>query len=302
VITDLATRMQSGETLADALAAHRGVFGEVYVSCVRAAEKSGTLTAALDLLAQMLERQQELRQKVVGALMYPLCVLGLLVVAVGFLLGYVVPKFARMFESRGVELPAITKAMAAVGDSVQGYWFVYVGVIVGTVFGVRRAWRTAGGRARLEGLLHRVPRIGAVMQGLAIARFSRVLGLCLGAGLGLIDSLELASRAGGRAALTADVQRLMTQVRVGGRLGEVLTQCPFIPGFARRMYAAGETSAEMPKMCVLVARHYERESEYTAKNLSTLIEPLLIVGITGIVLVVALAIFLPMWDMAKLVG
>lgn len=302
VILDIAGRMQSGQTLADAMGGHSRLFGEVYIACLRAAEQTGTLSGALELLAQMLERQQELRQRVVGALMYPMCVVAMLIVAVGFLVGYVVPKFAKMFATRGVELPLITRMLADAGESVQGYWYLYLGVIVGGGFGLMKAWRTPGGRRVLEAGLHRVPKIGGVLQGLAVARFSRVLGLCLGSGLGLIDSLELAGRAGGRAALRADVQKLMTQVRVGGRLTEVMSGCPYMPGFARRMFAAGEATAELPKMCVLVARHYERESEYTAKNLSTLIEPLLIVAITGVVLVVALAIFLPMWDMAKLVG
>ena len=302
VITDIATRMQSGETLGDAMAAQGELFGGVYIACVRAAERSGTLSPALAMLSEILEREQELRRRVTGALMYPVCVVAMLVVAVGFLLGYVVPKFARMFASRGVELPAVTKMLAAAGDSVQGYWYVYAAVVVGGVIGVRRAWRTRRGKTAIEAVLHRVPKVGGVLRGLAVARFSRVLGLCLGAGLGLIESLELAGRAGGRAALLADVERLMVQVRVGGRLSEVIGGCGYLPSFAKRMFAAGETSAELPRMCQLVARHFERESEHMAKNLATLIEPLLIVAITGVVLVVALAIFLPMWDMARLVG
>jgi type IV pilus assembly protein PilC len=302
VISDVAARVEAGQTLAESMDEHRALFGEVYIESLRAAEKTGTMTKVLEHLAQMLERQQELRQRVKGALMYPLCVLAVLAVATTFLIGYVVPKFARMFEARGVALPPLTKVMAAIGSSVQGYWYLYAAGVALAVWGVRKAWGTAEGRAWIEGWLHKVPKVKDILVGLALARFSRVLGLSLSAGLGLIESLELAGKAAGRAALQADIEQLVQQVRTGGRLTEGLARCAYVTSFARRMMAAGETSAELPAMCGLVARHYERESEYLSKGLSTLIEPLLIVGITLVVLVVALSIFLPMWDMVKLVG
>jgi type II secretory pathway component PulF len=135
-----------------------------------------------------------------------------------------------------------------------------------------------------------------------VSRFARVLGVSLAAGLGLIESLELAAGASGRPSLAADVQRMAERVRNGSRLCDALTDCGYLPGFARRMLAAGEQSGQVPKMSEVVARHYDRETTHLTKNLGTVIEPVLIVAIAGVVLVVALAIFMPMWDMVKLVG
>lgn len=302
VAKDLAARIASGETIADCLSAHPRVFSKIYVETVRASEKSGNLTSALEHLAEMLEKQEETRRAIKGALMYPCCVIVALSLGVTFLLVYVVPKFATMFAQRGVELPIFTKILQGFGYSVQGYWFLYLGALVGAAFGLRFAWSKPGGRATIEHLLHKIPYLRAILVGLAMQRFAQVLGVSIHSGLGLIESLELAGRAAGRPKLQADVDRLTSQVRTGGRLSECLPNCTYVTPFARRMITAGETAADLPRMCAVVARQYERETAHLTKNISTVIEPILVVLIAGVVMVVALAIFLPMWDMVKLMG
>ncbi|MBY0307312.1 MAG: type II secretion system F family protein, partial [Phycisphaerales bacterium] len=269
---------------------------------VRASEKSGNLTSALEHLAEMLEKQEEARRAIKGALMYPACVVCALSAGVTFLLVYVVPKFARMFSERGVELPGFTKALQAFGTSVQSFWYAYLIAAAALIFGLRATWSRPAGRALLERLFHRVPFLKAIMVGLAMQRFARVLGVSIHSGLGLIESLDLAGRAAGRPMLQKDVDRLTGQVRTGGRLSECLPQCTYVTPFAKRMIAAGEAAADLPRMCAVVARQYERESAHLIKNISTVIEPILVVAIAAVVMVVALAIFLPMWDMVKLMG
>ena len=302
VARDIASRIASGETIADALGAHPRVFNKVYIETVRASEKSGNLTKALEHLAEMLEKQEETRRAIKGALMYPCCVIVALSLGVTFLLVYVVPKFATMFAARGVDLPIFTKALQAFGFSVQSWWFLYLGLFAALIFGTRYAWARPAGRAAIELALHRVPYLRAILVGLAMQRFAQVLGVSIHSGLGLIESLELAGRAAGRPSLQADVDRLTGQVRTGGRLSECLPQCAYITPFAKRMITAGETAADLPRMCGVVARQYERETAHLTKNISTVIEPILVVLIAGVVMVVALAIFLPMWDMVKLMG
>jgi len=302
IVTDIARRIDSGEQLAQAMEAHRADLGGVYIQTVRAAERTGSLSKVLDHLSDMLERGQETVQMVRGALMYPMCIVGALSLALLFLIGFVVPRFAGMFEQRGIELPVFTQALMLFGQSIQHYWWVYLLVIVGAVLGVRRAWATPGGRLLIDRALHRVPYLNRILVGLGVSRFARVLGVSLAAGLGLIESLELAAGASGRPSLAADVQRMAERVRNGSRLCDALTDCGYLPGFARRMLAAGEQSGQVPRMSEVVARHYDRETAHLTKNLGTVIEPVLIVAIAGVVLVVALAIFMPMWDMVKLVG
>lgn len=301
-LTDIASRVQAGDQLSASMARHAATFGEVYLESIRAAEQSGTMSSILEHLAEMLERMDETRRQVRGALLYPAIVVGTLTLAVSFLVAFVVPRFANMFRARGVELPVLTRALMWLGESARQWWWVWLAVLAACiVFGPRLA-RTPVARTAIDRQLHRVPVIRDLLRGLALSRFSRVLGLSLSSGLGLIDALLMSGRASGRPMLESDVRRLAEQVRVGGRLSDILPSCPYLPVFTRRMLSAGEQAGELPRMCSTIARQYERETSQLAKNLGTVIEPVLVVLIAGVVLFVALAIFLPMWDMVKLMG
>ena len=302
LVMDLAKRIQSGEQLAAAMEAHQDALGEVYVETIRAAEKSGNLPKVLDHLTDMLEKGQEQTRMVRGAMMYPLCVISVLGLAVLFMCGFVVPKFAKMFQSKQLKLPIFTEILMGFGNSLQGYWWAYLIGIAGAVFGIRMMWVRPDGRALIDRIAHRIPYLNSILIGSTISRFTRIFALSLQSGLGLIDSLELAGKAAGRPLLAKDVQKMVSQVRSGGRLMEVLVACKYLTPFTKRMLIAGEQSAEIPKMCTVVSKHYDRETSHLTKNLSTVIEPVLIVAIAGVVLLIALAIFMPMWDMAKLVG
>ncbi len=301
-ILDVTRRIESGQQVAAAMDASREVFGEVYIETIRAAEQSGNLVKVLEQLSESLERGQEMTRQVRGALMYPLCVSGILVLAVIFLVQFVVPRIAKTFESRHVHLPVFTRALVAAGESAQHYWWAYTLAAAAVIFAGIRVRRSPRGAELIDDLLGRVPHLGDILRGLAVARFTRILGLSISSGLGLIESLELAGKASGRVSMQRDAHIMAAQVRRGGKLSEVLGGCRQISGFTRRMLSAGEQSAELPRMCAIISRHYERESGHMVKNIATVIEPLMIVGIAGVVLVIALAIFLPMWDMLKLVG
>lgn len=302
IAADVAARVEAGEPLADALAAHPAAFDDTYVETLRSGEKTGNLTATLDHLAETLERAQEATRAVKSALAYPLCVLGVLFIGVVFLVGYVVPKFADMYASRGVKLPWLTEQLRAAGHSVQSFWWAYLLAIALACFTLNRLWRSPAWRLRLEALTDTLPALATVLRGLAIGRFARVLGMSLASGLGLIESLHMAGNASGRALLKRDARALAERVRTGGRLADALPLCDDLTPFARRMIIAGETAGELPRMCGLIARHYDREASHLAKALMSLIEPLLIVTIALVVLVIALSIFLPMWNMVNLVS
>jgi type II secretory pathway component PulF len=300
VLMMIASRIESGSKIADALREHEEVFGKLYVETIKAAEESGNMIKVLEYLSEMLDRDMEMHSTVRSALMYPFCTLVVLGVAVAFLLGFVVPRFSKMYADKAAQLPVVTQIMIAVGNSVQHYWWAYLAVIAGIVFGVRKLWELPRGRDLIENILHRVPVISQLFIGMSVARFARVFGLCLNSGLSLIDALTMGANASGRPALVKDVHAMVDQVRNGGRLSHVLLICNYLPSFAKRMLTSGEESAELTRMCGVIAKHYERDTAATAKNMSTLIEPVLIVLIAGVVLAVALGIFLPMWDMMKL--
>jgi len=301
VLSDVAEAISGGATLTDALRPHRDLFGDVYVETVHAAEASGNLVDVLNNLADVLERQYEMAKTVKGALMYPLCVIGTLFAAVLFLVIVIVPKFAGMFESRGVELPQATQMLMAVSAFFRTYWYIVIGAIGLSLWGLHRAWRHPAGRERIDSFLHYIPFVRAVLKGLAISRFVHVFSVSLRSGLSVIDALEMSGKASGRPLLTRDAQKMREQVNSGGQLSDCLSQCSYLPPFTRRMLSAGEEAAELSRMCDHVARHYDREVAYLAKNVATVIEPILIVGLAVVVLIIALAIFLPMWNMAALI-
>lgn len=302
VVADIARRIGGGSTVTQAFDPHRELFGDVYVETLQAAEQSGTMTEVLNRLSDMLERQYQINKEVKGALMYPICVICALTLALIFLLMFAVPRFVSMFAARDMELPVPTQIVLAFSQFMQSYWWLLLGGLVGGGFLLRKAWANATWRARIDGWLHRLPFVCEVLRGLAISRFAHVFGICMRSGLGLIDALGMSGKASGRPLLIADVEKMADQVKNGGRLSDVLSQCEYLPPFTRRMLASGEEAAEMSRMCDVVARNYDREVAYLTKNVATVIEPIMIAGLAMIILVVALAMFLPMWNMAELMG
>ena len=300
VLEEVAGQIEAGNSVTDALSAHRTLFGDVYIETIHAAETGGNMTEVLGRLAETLDQSYEAGKNVKSALMYPACVIAVLCLAVTFLMIVVVPKLSDMYASQGVELPALTRGLMAVAGFMRTYWYILLVGGVGAVFGARKAWKAPNTRQRIDGWLHWIPGLREILIGLAVSRFAHVLGLSLQSGLGLIEALELSGRSSGRPMLEADARKMRDQVKSGGRLSEVLLACKYLPGFARRMIASGEEAAELPKMCRLVARHYDREVMHLTKNVGTMIEPIAIVGLAAVVLIVALAIFLPMWNMGTL--
>jgi type IV pilus assembly protein PilC len=302
VIDDVARQIEAGYSITESLSQHRSLFGEVYIETVRAAEVSGNMVKVLARLAEMLEMRYESNKNISGALIYPICVLVAMVLGATFLMVVIVPKFAGMYESRGVDLPYPTQLLLGTSSFVRTSWPLVLAGIGGTFWAARAAWRSPGTRQRIDTWMHRMPFLREVLRGLAVSRFAHVLGTSLQSGLGLIDALEMAGGASGRPLLLADTEKMREQVKEGGRLTDVMLACAYLPGFARRMIAAGEETAEMPRMCEIVARHYDREVAHLTKNLPTVLEPILIVGLAGVFLIIALAIFLPMWELGSLMG
>ncbi len=302
VIDDVARQIDAGCSITDALAPHRELFGDVYIETIRAAETSGNMIKVLSHLAEMLERRYETNKEVKGAFMYPICVVLALGLAIAFLTIFIVPKFGALFSSRGMELPLATRMLLGFSGFVRSYWYLCLAGIGGTVWLVRQAWRNPVSREKIDGWLHRIPFLRDMLKGLAVSRFATVLGICLQSGLSLLEALEMSGKASGRPLLQRDAEKMRDQVNQGRRLAEVMLACVYLPGFARRMIASGEEAAELSKMCQIIARHYDREVDHLTKNVTTVIEPLLIVGLAGVVSIVALAIFLPMWNMGSLMG
>ncbi len=300
MVTDIATMIESGEKITVAFSKYQDTFGDVYIETLRSAEKTGQLGPVTAHLADMLERNIETNQQIRRALTYPAIVVGFVALALGVIVVFVVPKFAGIFEANGVELPLTTRVIRAMGGSLTQYWWGYGSAALIGVWGLRKAWRDPKGRFRLEILIHKVPYIGAMFTSVTTARFSRVMSIGLESGIEAIEAMEIAGGATGRPVFHEECIRMCDQMRNGESLSEVMNRSSYLPSFARRLFGSGKDSKELARAGSIIARHYDRQSDHLAKNLNTFIEPMITIAMAGIVLLVALSVFLPMWQMISI--
>ncbi len=300
MVRDLASMIEAGSRITDALTKYKDVFGEVYIETMRAAEKTGNLGEVTMHLADMLEKQIESGQQLKRALTYPVIVMVFVTLALGVIIIFVVPRFGKIFEANGVELPLTTRVVQAIGDSIKAAWWGYAAALAGTIVGLVAAYRTPRGRDLFEHGLLRIPHIGKIVVATTTARFTRVLSICLGSGLDLMEAVEIGGRATGRPLFIREADAMSDSLRSGEMLAEVVQTSNYLPGFATRMLGAGKDSKELAKASSVIARHYDREAEHLSKNINSLIEPMMTIAMAGIVLLVALSVFLPMWQMIKI--
>jgi type II secretory pathway component PulF len=300
MILDIAAMIEAGQPMTAALEKYRDTFGDVYIETVRAAERSGSLVAVMAHLAELLERQMETQQQLRRAMTYPAIVLSVIFIAVTVIIVFVVPKFGAIFESQGAQLPITTRVVQGIGDSVRAYWYLYAGVLIGGFVTLITMWKNAGGRLMLETFMARLPYVGRVIISVTTGRFARVLCIGLQSGLDVIEALQMAGRATGRPVFVNDCEAMVERLRQGENLADVLRATRYLPSFARRMMGAGKDASDLARSCDIVARHYDREAGHLTKNVNTVIEPIMTVAMAGIVLLVALSVFLPMWGMVRL--
>lgn len=300
MIRDIATIIEAGSPMTEALEKYRTVFGEVYIETIHAAEKSGNLAEVASHLAELLERQLETRQQLRRALTYPLIVMVVVAVALTVIVVFVVPRFAKTFAAHDIQLPLATRIIQGLGLSIRLNWPVYAGAAGALAATVFFTLRTAKGWLWIENALIRLPYIRRIIVAVTAGRFARVLGIGLGSGLNIIEALSIGGRATGRPLFVAECESMADSLRRGAELGDAIKHSRYLPSFARRMISAGKDSTELAKACNVVARHFDRESAHLTKNINTIIEPLMTLGLAAIVLIVALSVFLPMWQMVKL--
>ncbi|HCT46344.1 MAG: hypothetical protein CMJ35_10755 [Phycisphaerae bacterium] len=300
MIYDIATMIESGEKITVAFSKYEHVFGGVYIETLKSAEKTGQIGPVTSHLADMLERGIETTQQIKRALMYPIIVICFVVLALSVIVIFVVPKFATIFETNGVELPLSTRIIRIMGVSIVTYWWVYLGVIFASVISLIKAWKNETGRLNIERFLHKLPYVGQMLTAVTTARFSRVMSIGLESGIEVIEAIEIAGSATGRPVFQLECVRLCDRMRSGEALGDVINSAHGLPSFARRLFGSGNDSKELARAGNIIARHYDRLSDHLAKNVNTIVEPMITIAMAGIVLLVALSVFLPMWQMISI--
>lgn len=297
-LEDVVESLGAGRDLASGLARHPKIFSPLFVNVVRVGENSGKLDDAFLRLYHYLAFDANTRAKVKAALRYPVIVLVAVGVAIGVIMTMVVPQFANAFKSFGAELPGPTKAIIAVSNFTVNYWYVLIALIVGLVFAVRSAIATPAGQRFMDGAKLRIPVLGSIVHRATLARFARSFAVIVRAGVPLMEGLLLVSRAVQNEVIADKIRYLRESVERGESLSRAAAASGMFTPLILQMLAVGEETGKVDEMMEEVADFYDREVAADVDNLSALLEPILIVTVGGVVLLLALGVFLPMWDLA----
>jgi len=301
VIDTIRNDIQGGSTLSDALGRHPKVFSALYIGMVHAGETAGTLDEILDRLAGLNEHEKDTRSRIKEATRYPKIVVISISAAFIVLVNFVVPRFAKMFSNFKATLPLPTRIMIGISHAFREYWFVMIIAASLVILGFRWYKNTEFGRLKWDGLMVRIPVFGPLFLKITMSRFTNILGMLIRSGVPILDALKIASATTGNVVISREVDKLRESVREGSGLSRQLRQSGVFTPMVVQMISVGEESGKMDEMLAKVSQYYELEIEYTIKNFATLIEPALIITIGGMVLFLALGVFLPMWDMARVV-
>jgi type IV pilus assembly protein PilC len=293
-------RVEGGEGLAQAMGHYPEVFPPLVRALVAAAEVGGALEVVLRRVAEYLDKSHDLREKVRTALLYPSFVLAVLVLVVAVLLLFVIPVFARLYGAAGVELPWPTRLILGASSLVREYGVWLLLVLLALGFFLRRFHQTPAGARLLDALLLRLPLVGPVLHKAAMARFARTLATLYEGGVLITQALEATRNVLGNAALAEALDRVLERVVRGESLSAAMSREPLFLPIVVRLALVGEEAGSLDRMLYQVAFHLEREVDYGVKRLSSSLEPALTVLLGGIMLVVALALYLPLFDLSRI--
>ncbi len=301
ILSQVRERVVEGSTLADALKQHPAVFNDLYVNMVRAGEASGALDIVLIRLADYTERAAALRAKVRSALTYPVF-MGIISMAIlFFLLSYVVPKMTRIFEETHAQLPSMTVILLAISGFLSSYWWAILAVIGAAVLAVRVSIRTPAGRLRFDRLTLAIPYFGKVLKKVALARFARTLSTLLLGGIPLLQALDIVRHVVSNMVLSNAIEDGRNSIREGQSVADPLKKSGLFPPLLVHMIAVGEKSGELEQMLARAADAYDTEVEASVSALSSVMEPVLVIFMGGVVLFIVMAILLPIFELNQLV-
>jgi MSHA biogenesis protein MshG len=299
---DVLQSLESGRDFSSALARHPTIFSPLFLSMVRVGESTGTLDNAFLQLGEYLGQDQDVQDRVKAALRYPLIVVIMIALAVGVITVFVLPNFAPLFKILGNDIPWPTRVLMGTSSFVSHHGIALVIAFVVLVGALKRYVNTPSGRYRWDGYKLKIPVLGQLMSQAILSRVTRSLAISLAAGLPMIQALTLLSRSAGNEFLAERMQRLRDAVERGDSLSRAATTSGIFPPLVLQMMSVGEETGELTRLLEEIAGFYQREVDYRLRNLTALIEPILIVGVGGLVLILALGVFLPMWNMIAKVG
>ena len=294
--------VEAGLALSQAMAKHPKVFSDLFVAMVRAGETGGNLEEVLDRVAIQLEKDDNLRRTVRSAMVYPILI-GVFAVAVliGMVL-FIIPIFADMFEDLGGELPALTQFMISLSDGMREFWYLLLLVPIALVVAFRKWKRSDRGGYMWDALKLRFPmRIGDIVRKIAVARFARTLGTLTASGVPILQAIDITARTAGNRVISDPMAEVADRVREGQPLATPLARTGVFPVMVTQMLSVGEETGAMDRMLHKLADFYDDEVATSLKSLTSIIEPLMMIGVGAIVGLVVIAMYMPMFKIFELV-
>jgi type IV pilus assembly protein PilC len=298
-IADAYEEVQKGKTMSQAMKEHREVFPTILVSMVESGEVSVNLDTVMLRMAEHFEKENKLENKVKSAMIYPAVLAVISVVVVIFMLVFIMPTFIGMFENSGVELPGLTMILINMSNSIKTYWYIYLGIIVGIVTGISRYKKTEAGRRLFDSLKLRLPIVKGTSSMLITSRFTRTLSTLLSSGIPLIQALEVVAKVVNNTIVEERMVEGIDSVRKGVSLARTVKDVGVFPPMVDSMIKIGEESGSLDDMLFKTADFYDEEVQTNLQKLTSMLEPVMLVVMGGIIGFIVIAMYLPMFDMMQ---
>ena len=304
VLGEVATGVEGGATFSESLSQHPKSFDKLYLNMVRAGEASGKLELILDRLAMFMEKAAKIAGKVKSAMVYPIVVLSIAGLIGAGLMVFIVPKFEKIFKEllNGKPLPAITEAVMAVSNFMQNHIFVVIGGIIALIIGFKLGIKTKIGKYWWDYFCYNVPLFGPIVSRSAISKFSRTLGTLMGSGVPVLQSLNIVKETAGNQLISDAIQKVHDAVKEGETMAGPLDSTKVFPPMVISMIEVGEETGRLPDMLETVANTYDEEVDNAVGALTSMIEPLMIVGLAVIVGGIVIALFAPLVSIIENLG
>lgn len=302
ILKQLNKDVEGGSTLAEAMKKHPKVFNDLFVNLIAAGEVGGILDTILQRLATFIEKAEELKSKIKGAMTYPIVVIIIAFIVIAVILIFVIPVFQDMFASFGQALPVPTQIVVAMSDFMKGniHWILLA--VVAIVFAFKQYRNTEGGRKTTDNLILRLPIFGDLQKKTAVARFTRTLGTMLSSGVPILDSLEIVAKTAGNVIIEEIIYEVRGSIAEGQTIAEPLSENDIFPGMVIQMISVGEATGALDTMLEKIADFYDKEVDAAVEALTSMLEPLLMLFLGGSIGGLVVAMYLPIFSMAGAVG
>lgn len=302
LLTEVRLDVESGMTFADAMKKHPKVFDNLFCNMIDAGEVGGILDTILSRLATFMEKSMSLKKKIKGAMTYPAICLCISLVITAVILVFVVPVFSAMFADFGQALPAPTQVVVNLSEFAQKNFFLIVAGLFALVYAIKKIYNTEKGRKKIDILILKAPVVGSLVRKVSVAKFTRTLGTMLQSGVPILDSLTVVGKTAGNKVIEQAVFRVADSITEGRSIAEPLEETGVFPSMVVQMINVGESTGALDVMLEKIADFYDEEVDQAVENMTAMIEPFMMVFLGGLIGGLVIAMYLPIFKMASVVG